>query len=160
MLFRRLALSALILGVGVPAYAADFPFEGRWKITKAAVAPWEDPANPMVTDDAERYTGKVVEITPDTIEGPDLLGCGKTEITIEPLPYNGLFEGGLGADPKDMSGGKYDDARAKKLALELGFTIEPVPTLFQGCSEIALHKRDDKTLLFGMDNLIFTLEKQ
>ena len=57
MLFRRLALSALILGVGVPAYAADFPFEGSWKITGAIVAPWEDPDNPMVTDDEARYTG-------------------------------------------------------------------------------------------------------
>jgi hypothetical protein len=160
MLFRRLALSALILGAGLPAHATDFPFEGRWKITGATVAPWEDPDKPMVTDDEARYTGKVIEITRDTLKGPDLLGCGKTEITIEALPYNSLFEGGLGADPKDMSGGKYDDARATRIALELGFTAEPVPTLFQGCSEIALHKRDDKTLLFGLDNRIFKLEKQ
>ena len=59
-----------------------------------------------------------------------------------------------------MSGGKYDDTKAKRIALELGFTAEPVPTLFQGCSEIALHKRDDKTLLFGLNNRIFKLEKQ
>lgn len=159
MIFRHLALSALILGAGAPAYAADFPFEGRWKITGTTVAPWEDPAHPMVTDDAERYTGKVVEITRDTLKGPDLLGCGKTEITIEPLPFAGLFEGGLAADPKDP-GGKYDEAKAKKLALELGFTTEPVATMFQGCSEISLHKRDDRTLMFGMNNRIFKLEKQ
>jgi len=159
MLFRRLALSALILGAGVPAYAADFPFEGSWKITGTTVAPWEDPDSPMVTDDEAQYTGKVVEITRDTLKGPDLLGCGKTEITIEPLPFAGLFEGGLAADPKDP-GGKYDEAKAKKLALELGFTTEPVPTMFQGCSEITLHKRDDKTLMFGMNNRIFKLEKQ
>jgi len=159
MFFRRLALSALILGAGVPVYAADFPFEGSWKITKAIVAPWEDADNPMVTDDEARYTGKIVEITRDALKGPDLLGCGKTEITIEPLPFAGLFEGGLGADPKDP-GGKYDEAKAKKLALELGFTVEPVPTLFQGCSEITLHKRDDKTLMFGLDNRIFVMEKQ
>jgi hypothetical protein len=159
MLFRRLALSALILGAGAPAYAADFPFEGSWRITKVAVAPWEDPDRPMVTDDAERYTGKVVEITPDAMKGPDLLGCGKTEIKIEPMPYAGLFEGGLAVDPTDP-GGKYDVGKAKTLALELGFTAEPVPSLFHGCSEIILHKRDDKTLLFGMNNRIFTLEKQ
>jgi hypothetical protein len=159
MHFRRLAFSALILGAGVPAYAADFPFEGSWKITKATVAPWEDPAHPIVSDDAEHYVGKVVEIAPNALKGPDLLGCGETDIKIDALPYAGLFEGGLAADPKDP-GGKYDVAKAKKLALELGFTAEPVPTLFQGCSEISLHKRDDRTLLFGMSNRIFTLEKQ
>jgi hypothetical protein len=159
MLFRRLTLSALILGAGFPAFAADFPFEGSWKITKAIVAPWEDPAHPMVTDDAERYTDKVVEITRDALKGPDLLGCGKTGIEIKSMPFAGLFEGGLAADPKDP-GGKYDEAKAKTLALELGFTAEPVPSLFHGCSEIILHKRDGKTLLFGLNNRIFTLDKQ
>jgi len=159
MLFRRLVLSVLILDAGIPAHAADLPFEGRWMITGVSVAPWEDPDNPLVSDHAETYTGKVVEITGDTLKGPDLLGCGRTKITIGPLPFGGLFEGGLATDPKDP-GGKYDETKAKKLALELGFTAEPVPTMFQGCSEIMLHKRDDKTLMFGMDNRIFTLEKQ
>jgi hypothetical protein len=35
-----------------------------------------------------------------------------------------------------------------------------VESLFHGCSEIILHKRDNKTLLFGLNNRIFKLKKQ
>ena len=159
MLYRRLAAAILISGAALPALAADFPFEGSWKITDVSVASWEDPADPMLTDDAERYTGKVVTVTRDSLLGPDLLGCGKTKTTIVSLPYAGLFEGMLAADPKNPAAPS-DEAKARKLALELGFTTEPIQSLFQGCSEIILHKRDDKTLMFGMNNRIFKLEKQ
>jgi hypothetical protein len=113
----------------------------------------------MITDDEARYNGKLVTITPESMTGPEMLGCGKTEITVETLPFAGLFEGGLAADPKDPAGA-YDEDKAKKLALELGFTAEPVPTLFHGCSEISLHLRDASTLMFGLDNRIFTLKRQ
>ncbi|MDB5522823.1 MAG: hypothetical protein JWM58_586 [Rhizobium sp.] len=113
----------------------------------------------MITDDEERYVNTLVAIARDSIKGPELLGCGKTEVTVETLPFAGLFEGGLAADPKDPAGA-YDEAKASKLARELGFTSEPVPTLFQGCSEISLHLRDASTLLFGLDNRIFTMKKQ
>ena len=160
MPIRRLAATlALFLLPSALAYADDFPFAGNWKITGAVHAPWEDPAHPMITDDAERYTDKLVTIARDSLTGPDLMGCGKTEVTVETLPFAGLFEGGLGADPKDPAGA-YDETKAKKLALELGFTAEPVPTLFQGCSEVSLHLRDASTLLFGLNDRIFTLKKQ
>jgi hypothetical protein len=159
MSIRHLAALALFVVPAAFAHADDFPFAGDWKITGAAHAPWEDPAHPMITDDEQRYDGKVVTISKDSIKGPDLLGCGKTEITVETLPFAGLFEGGLAADPKDAGGGDYDEVKAKKLALELGFTAEPVPTLYQGCSEISLHLRDATTLLFGLNNRIFTMKK-
>eukprot|EP01035_Chromulina_nebulosa_P034618 gene34619-46464_t len=105
----------------------------------------------MVTDDEQRYDDKVVTITQDSIKGPDMLGCGKTDITVETLPFAGIFEGGLAQDPNDASA-NYDEVRARKLALGLGFSTEPVPTLYQGCSEISLHLRDASTLLFGLNN--------
>jgi hypothetical protein len=156
---RAVPALALLLLSALPAAADDFPFAGSWKITGAVHAPWEDPDDPMITDDAERYSGKIVTITADSLKGPDLLGCGKTEITVETLPFASLFEGGLGADPKNP-GGDYDENKAKKLALALGFTSEPVPTLFQGCSELSLHLRDARTLMFGLNDRIFTMEKQ
>jgi hypothetical protein len=158
MPIRPLALAFLALSASW-AQADDFPFSGTWKITGAVHAPWEDPAHPMITDDEARYNGKLVTITPESMTGPEMLGCGKTEITVETLPFAGLFEGGLAADPKDPAGA-YDEDKAKKLALELGFTAEPVPTLFHGCSEISLHLRDASTLMFGLDNRIFTLKRQ
>src|SRR4051812_10592824 len=105
MSMRHLAALALFVVPAAFAHADYFPFAGDWKITGAAHAPWEDPAHPMITDDEQRYDGKVVTISKDSIKGPDLLGCGKTEITVETLPFAGLFEGGLAADPKDAGGG-------------------------------------------------------
>jgi hypothetical protein len=159
MSIRHFAAFALFMLPATLAHADDFPFAGHWKITGAVHAPWEDPAHPMITDDEQRYDGKVVIISKDSIKGPDLLGCGKTEITVETLPFAGLFEGGLAEDPKDPDGDAYDEAKAKKLALQLGFTAEPVPTLYQGCSEVSLHLRDATTLLFGLNNRIFTMKK-
>jgi hypothetical protein len=159
MSIRHFAAFALFMIPAALAQADDFPFAGQWQITGAVHAPWEDPARPMITDDEERYDGKVVTIAKDSIKGPDMLGCGKTEITVETLPFAGLFEGGLATDPKDPGGGAYDEDKAKKLALQLGFTAEPVPTLYQGCSELSLHLRDANTLMFGLNNRIFTLKK-
>lgn len=158
-MFKKILILAALSLAATPALAGEAAFYGKWKITGAVKAPWEDPDNPMVTDDAERYTGKIVDIEKGKMTGPDLMGCGKTELSVETLPYAGLFEGGLAADPKDP-GGKYDEAKAKRIAGELGYTSEPVETLFQGCSEISLHKMNDKTLQFGLNNRIFTMEKQ
>jgi len=159
MSIRHFAAFALFAIPATFVHADDFPFAGSWKITGAVHAPWEDPAHPMITDDEQRYDGKVVTISKDSIKGPDLLGCGKTEITVETLPFAGLFEGGLAADPKDPGGDSYDEDKAKKLALQLGFTAEPVPTLYQGCSEVSLHLGDASTLMFGLNNRIFTMKK-
>lgn len=158
MSLRPLAAIALLLLAPQLAHAGDFAFAGRWKITGAVHAPWEDPDDPMITDDEQRYNGKVVTIAEGSIKGPEMLGCGKTEFSIENLPFASLFEGGLATDPKDH-GGKEDLKRATTLALQLGFTTEPVPTLSQGCSELSLHLRDANTLMFGLDNRIFTLKK-
>jgi hypothetical protein len=87
------------------------------------------------------------------MRGPDLLGCGATVLAVGALPYAGLFEGGLAANPKNPSD-PYNIRKAKRLAEALGFTVEPVESLFHGCSEISLHKVNDRTLLFGLSNRI------
>lgn len=158
-MFNRIVILAAVSLAAGPVLADEAAFHGNWKITGAVTAPWEDPANPVITDDVERYSGKIVVIGKDRLIGPDLLGCGATSLTVEALPYAGLFEGGLSADPNDP-GGKHDEARAKRLAEGLGYTAEPVETLFQGCSEISLHRMDDRTLQFGLDNRIYTLVRQ
>jgi hypothetical protein len=153
------ALALVALSI-LPATAADdFPFAGTWKITGAVHAPWENPDDPMITDDAEHYTGKTVTITRYSITGPSLMGCGKTEMNVEALPRVAIFEGGLATNPKDPAGPS-DEVKAKRVAIELGFATETVPTLFQGCSELSLHFRDKDTLMFGLNNRIFTMKKQ
>ena len=153
-----LILTALSLAA-FPAHAHEAAFHGKWEITGAVKAPWEDPDRPMITDDAELYAGKIVEISKRHMKGPDLLGCGETILTVESLPYAGLFEGGLAADPRNAAD-PYDVDKARRLAEELGFQAEPVESLFHGCSEIILHKMNAGTLLFGLNNRVFKLEKR
>lgn len=158
MLKRILILAALSLAA-FSAQADETAFYGNWEITGAVKAPWDDRDRPMITDYVELYSGKIVEISKGHMKGPDLLGCGKTVLTVESLPFAGLFEGGLAANPKNAAD-PYDLENAKRLARELGFVAEPVASLFHGCSEITLHKVDSRTLLFGLDNRIFKLVKQ
>jgi hypothetical protein len=158
MLKTPIAAIALSLSA-LPALAGEADFFGTWKISGAITAPWEDPARPMITDGAERYKGQVITIAKGSMTGPDLLGCGTTELAVESFPYAGLFEGGLGTDPKDAAA-PYDEAKAKRIAEQLGFVAEPVESLVHGCSEIILHRMNDTTLVFGLDNRIFTLVRQ
>lgn len=158
-MFTRILILAALSLAALPARADETAFYGKWMISGAVKAPWEDPDHPMITDGAELYAGKVVDISKGKMTGPDLLGCGKTILTVETLPYAGLFEGGLAANPKNAAD-PYDIDKAKRLAEELGFTAEPVESLFHGCSEIILHKLNAKTLLFGLNNRIFKLEGQ
>lgn len=157
-MFKTILTLAALSSVALPAHADERDFYGKWTITGAVTAPWENPDHPMTTDDAELYTGKVVEISKGRMTGPDLLGCGETILTVESLPYAGLFEGGLAANPRNAAD-PYDIEKARRLAGELGFAAEPVESLFHGCSDIILHRVNDKVLQFGLNNRIFTLEK-
>lgn len=158
-MFKKLLILAAFSLAATPALAAEADFYGSWKITESVKAPWEDPANPMTTDDSARYTGKVVEIAKGSMKGPDLMGCGATELAVQSFPYAGLFEGGLGVKPGDAAA-PFDEAKAKRLAEGLGFTAEPVESLMHGCSELILHRLDATTLVFGLNNRIFTMKKQ
>lgn len=157
-MFRSLLLASAVLAAS-SAFASDFPFSGTWTIVDVAKAPWEDPERPLETDDAERYKGKTVTIGEGSIEGPELLGCGKTEMSVKDVPYAGLFEGMLAVDPRDASKAP-NEAQAKLYAEAMGFAAEPVPSLSQGCSEIVLHLRDPQIMMFGMNNRIFMLMRQ
>lgn len=153
----RLLVLIALSSVASPLHAGEADFHAKWKITGAVTAPWVDPARPVTG--AETYTGRIVEISPGRMSGPPLFDCGATELAVEVLPYAGLFEGGLAADPVDAAA-PYDLERAKRLAEGLGFTGEPVETLSHGCSEVMLHRVNGATLVFGLDNRIFTLARQ
>ena len=158
-MFKGILFLAALSLAALPAQADETAFYGKWEITGAVKAPWEDPDHPMINDGAEFYTGKIVEISKGHMKGPDLLGCGETMLTVEALPYAGLFEGGLAANPKNAAD-PYDLDKARRLAGELGFEAQPVESLFHGCSEIILHRMNAGSLLFGLNNRIFKLEKQ
>ena len=76
-MFKKILILAALSFAATPALADETAFYGTWKITGGITAPWEDPDNPMVTDDVARYTGQVVDIQKGFISGPALMGCGK-----------------------------------------------------------------------------------
>lgn len=156
--FLATLIAATLVALPAIAQAGDNRFVGKWIVTGAVHAPWEDPDNPMLDAGEADFIGKAVEIGEDTMTGPAMLGCGKTDMKVDEFPYAGLFEGGLTTDPKDPA--KVDEAKATGLATGLGFTAEPVPTLSTGCSEMLLHLRDANTILFGLNNRIFTMQRQ
>lgn len=152
------AFLLVVAAIG-PAHSADPRFEGVWMIAGVSVAPWVDPESPIIDTHESDYIGKIVRIGADSIEGPKVMACDETQFSVEELPFASLFEGGLGNDPKNA--GDADNAtRAATLAVSLGFTAEPVATLTSGCSEILFHLENSDTILFGLDNRIYTMKRQ
>jgi hypothetical protein len=149
---------AVILSAS-PALAGKEEFLGQWIVTEALVAPWQDPANPASNAVEAAYVGKTITIGESTIEGPERLGCGKTEFIAASIPFAGMFEGGLASDPAEP-GGAPSLERAQANAAALGYKSEPVSSLATGCSEVLLYLRDQDTIEFGLDNRIFVMKRK
>lgn len=138
---------AFLKGMGEQAHCA-FPASalapiasGSWRFTHAQPAPW-DPENPLGPD----LRGQVIEISPDTFQGPAYLRCEPSEFSRLSLPAEGLFEGGL-------------PAPAQTSAKTLGLAHFPVATTRAACTNASfdLHQVDPQTLLIGLDNRVWTL---
>lgn len=157
---RSLIMTFCLLMTGSSAaLAGTNDFEGRWQFTSSQPAPWADPKLPPMASDDALFENHPIVIGADSIDGPDMLNCGKTALSVDGLPYAGLFECGLAVEPGNPAAAP-DEAKAKRLAIDLGFTREPVPTLSQGCSEILLHLRDPNTIMIGLDNRIYSFQRQ
>ncbi len=148
--FVLAALTAL------PSAASAQPPEvaGRWVIAKAAIAPWSDPLQAGGPQEEKRLVGKTVVFGPRSIAGPSPLGCKHPVYTVRDDPPDMLFEGGL-AEP-DRSG---KPRNAVALARALGMTTSTVRTVEIGCSEISLHRFAPDTLVFGLNNRIYSLRR-
>jgi hypothetical protein len=143
------------------AFAADPFYLGTWKITSAAIAPWQV-ERPYGSDEAEMKTlvGKTVVIRLKTITGPRQVACAKPNYRIKDYPADMLFQGAFGEmHSRDKS------ADPAKIAAKLGFrgaSSNPTwKTLETGCgNELDYHFLDPATAAFGLNNYIYTLKKQ
>lgn len=154
VLGRRLAASLFILHVGAaPAQALDARFAGNWRIESASLAPWAE-AKDVDPKEARGLIGKRLSFGPKAVSGPAPLGCKGPSYAIHEDVPEGLFEGMLAAPDK---AGKPRDAAA--LARDIGMTTPRVSTLSVGCSEIPFHALMPGTLVFALDNQIYTLER-
>ena len=149
----RIALiAAFCLGLISTAHAHGVDVMGRWIIAKAQLAPWADPLQRGGQAEARRLVGRLVTFTPHAVTGPAPLGCARATYVVHDDTADLLFEGSL-AEP-DASGRPRD---ADKLARALGMTTRTVQTVETSCSEVAYHRFSPTTLVFGLNNRIYTL---
>jgi hypothetical protein len=125
---------------------------GPWVIAKAEMAPWADPLQQGGPEEERRLVGRTVTFAAHWIDGPSPLGCRRAVYRTHNDTADLLFEGGL-AEP----GPRGKPRNAVALARALGMTTRTVRTVETGCSEVAYHRLSPTTLLFGLNNRIYTL---
>jgi len=149
---RGALITAACLGLISAAHAGGVGVMGRWVIAKAEVAPWADPLQRGGQAEERRLVGRTVTFAPHSVTGPAPLGCGRATYAVHDDTADLLFEGSLAEPDRD---GKPRDAVA--LARALGMTTHTVQTVETSCSEVAYHRLSPTTLVFGLNNRIYTL---
>jgi hypothetical protein len=148
---RRLAaVAALWLAGTSAAMAQGSGVEGRWVIARAALAPWADPLQRGGPEEERRLVGRTVTFGPNFVTGPPPLGCRHATYSVHDDTADLLFEGGL-AEPDAHGRPRNAVARA------LGMTTKTVRTIETSCSEVAYHRFSPTTLMFGLNNRIYTM---
>jgi hypothetical protein len=145
-------LAATCLTTASAAIAHETGLRGRWIIAKAQTAPWADPLQTGGPEEERRLVGRTVTFGPHSVTGPEPLGCRNATFAAHDDTADLLFEGSL-AEPGPT--GKPRDAVA--LARALGMTTRTVRTVETSCSEVAYHRFSPTTLVFGLNNRIYTL---
>jgi hypothetical protein len=147
--------AALLVSLSGPVSAASNFFLGDWKIEKAVVAPWADPANKPDDAEMKSLVGKTVRFKQKQIVGPGTLACKELKYEVVETGADMLFQGGLAEKP---DGTKLD---ADKLAAGLGFQGTSWKTLQTGCeNELDFHFVDETTAEFGLNNYVYTLKRK
>jgi hypothetical protein len=144
---RAAAALCLLVALGgatrAGAGAAPDDWLGGWRITRGVPAPWiaGDPQRP-----ATALVGQRLVFGLDAVNGPGVLGCSDARYGATRMPPEGLFQGGL-------------PAPAGAAAQALGFAGFPVDGFSLACSGglFEFHAADADTLLFALDNVIWTL---
>ncbi|HXU99663.1 MAG TPA: hypothetical protein VG166_04120 [Caulobacteraceae bacterium] len=127
---------------------------GRWIIAKAQVAPWAQPGQMTDRGEERRLVGRMVTFAAHSVTGPDPLGCARATYAAHNDTADMLFEGSLAEPGRD---GRPRDPVA--VARTLGMTTHTVETVETSCSEVAYHRLAPATLVFGLDNRIYTLHR-
>lgn len=148
-------VAALVAMAWLPlstAQAQPVDILGQWVIAKASLAPWADPLQRGSPAEARRLVGRRVNFAPHAVTGPAPLGCPQAAYSVRQDTADLLFEGSLAEPDRN---GKPRDAVA--LARKLGMTTRAVETVETSCSEVAYHRFSPRTLVFGLNNRIYTL---
>jgi hypothetical protein len=143
----------LCLMAAFPAQAlAQGVFAGSWKVTNSQAAPWVGPKSDLKPAYEAALRNAVITFGPKRVDGPGMFACPKPHYTITALEPDGLFEGGLDDPDRGMT-------TPKETAAKLGFVGQKFPTLETGCAELSFHLAAPDTILFGLNNVIYTLKR-
>lgn len=155
-LWKGLALAAAIVLGSFGAHADDAaPILGKWVISSYRIAPWARPEDSALLN-AEAKKLLKLEVTyaaKAVIARHPTIGCKDAHYEKSSFPYDALFQGGLG---------EVSDAARAKVVKDVGFPPPPVPGIELDCStgEYSYHFRDTNTVLFALNDVIYTLTRR
>jgi hypothetical protein len=154
---KKLILSTcLLLLLPATSHATENVFLGTWTIQSAIIAPWVTQKQTDLPVEVDALLDKTVSITRDRISGPAIFDCNAPAYAVEELAPDVIFEGGLALDPANPVSEPSDDLAAAR-ATKLGFDPLNVLSLGIRCSELSLHMLDPKTVMFAINNKIYTM---
>jgi hypothetical protein len=142
---KKLVLQAAALLAPVAAFAADGPSAhfGKWRITRAVVAPWTDEAG---AGEAPALVGETVVFKARSVKAPAPLGCANAKYETTSVPPEGLFQGAeLTVEQASNLGLVAGDLTGMSLACDTG--------VFE------FHDAGPQAMLFALDNRIWTLDR-
>ena len=143
----------LCLMAAVPAQAlAQGVFTGSWRVTGAQDAPWVGPKSDLKPSYEAALRNATIAFGPKRVDGPGWFACPRPRYAITELEPESLFEGGLDDPDRGMT-------TPKETAARLGFVGQKFPTLETGCAELSFHLAAPDTILFGLNNVIYTLKR-
>ena len=134
------------------AVRAQGVFAGSWTVVKAEDAPWLAGRSDLTPSYEPKLQHAKFVFRADRLEAPIWIACRHPQYQLSMVGPESLFEGGL----DDAEHGLTDP---KGLAAKLGFKGDQIPTLEGACSEVAYHLADPDTILFGLNNVIYTLKR-
>lgn len=138
------AALAVLISVAEAAEPVS-PIAGKWRITRAVVAPWTDEAG---AGEQPAWIGEYVTFGARTVKGPGPIACGHVNYEATDVPPEGLFQGGLPAPASDAMIG-------------LGLSGASLHGVSVACDTgvFEYHYADEDTLLLALDNRIWTLDR-
>ena len=145
-------LSAVAWAAAAPALAkqpGSLPraWLGTWLIAEGQPAPWIARSDNAAIGPNDGILGRTVTFTPTRIVAPHPLSCRKADYSLHDAPPEALFQGGL--------------TQPAVQASALGFRGRTSPRLASNCgSMFEYHLTDGGTLLFALDNTIYTLRRR
>lgn len=146
-LFSLIAgLLAAVLAAPAMATAALPTYLGVWLIAEAHPAPWRPTPYPGDLLESRKLVGRKIVYTPRGITAPAPLACRDPQYRLREVGPDYLFQGGL------------TSPQAQATALGFGPRITTLETGCEGWFEF--HFVNDRTAMFALDNMIYTLRKR